>query len=156
MNRLAWILLVAAACGSDANVAGNYQVSLTNKDNGCSIGNWMVGAQPTATATVVQDGSNVTLMVNGLAGVAIAVLLGTNEYRGDVSGDDVRLEVIGTAGMTTGNCAYTYNSTIEATLSGDTMAGRIEYRAATNGGTDCGTRTNCLSFQDFNATRPPS
>ena len=156
MNRLALLLLAAAACGSDANVAGNYTVAITNKDNGCSIGNWMVGAQPMATATVMQDGSKVKLTVNGFAGVAVSGLLGTSQFDGEVSGNDISLEVIGTVPNATGNCTYTYNSTLDATQDGDVMTGRVHYRAATNGGTDCGSRTGCVSFQDFNATRPPS
>lgn len=163
MKRLAWIVVawivfgcVAAACGSDANVAGNYTVAITNGVNGCSIGNWDPGAQPTASAQITQAGSDVTLTVQGLAGIGVAALLGTNVMTGDVSGDNVLLEVAGTQGFTTGNCAYTFNSKLDADLSGDTLSGHIDYRAATNGGTDCGTREDCVSRQDFNATRPPA
>src|SRR5262245_37961869 len=133
MKRLACTLLVAAACGGDTNVAGDYTVALTNRDNGCSIGNWMVGAQPQATATAMQDGSNVTLNVNGLAAVALAALLGTNQFQGKVDGDDLTLTATGTTMMTSGMCTFTFNSTIDATVEGDTLKGRVEYRAATNG-----------------------
>lgn len=155
MKRLACTLIVAAACGGDTNVAGDYTIAITNRDNGCSIGNWTVGAQPIATATVMQEGSNVTLNVDGLAAVALVALLGTNQFQGKVDGDDVTLTATGTAAMNNGNCAYTYNSTVDASMDGDTLKGRIDYRAATNGGSDCGTRTDCRSFQDFNAVRSP-
>lgn len=155
MKRLAWILVVAA-CGGDANVEGDYTVALTNRDNACNLANWTVGTQTTGVqATVTQEGENVTLTVTGLAGVAVSALLGTNVYIGAVDGDEIDLSITGETGFNTGNCAYTYNSTIQGTLDGDTLSGRIEYRAATNDQSDCGELTGCLSYQDFNGARPP-
>ncbi len=146
-------LVCAAAC-SDANVAGNYTAVITNGTDQCSIG-WTAGTQSTATLTVTQSGSDVTLIVNGLPGLFVAGVLGTNTFAGDVDGDDVNLAVTGSAPKTSGNCEFTFNGKVIASQDGDTMAGRVEYRAATNGDADCASREKCVSTQEFNATRPP-
>ena len=146
-------LACAAAC-SDTNVAGNYTAAITNGSDGCSIG-WTAGDRSTASMTVNQSGSDVTMIVNGLPGVLVAGILGTNTFTGDVSGDEIDLRVVGTAPKTSGSCEFTFNGKVIANQDGDNMSGRVEYRAATNGNPDCGTREQCLSRQDFNASRPP-
>jgi hypothetical protein len=146
-------LVCAAAC-SDANVAGNYTAAIINRADPCSIG-WTVDDRSNATLTVTQEGSDVTLLVNGLAGYFVANILGTNTFAGDVDGDDVNLEVTGNARKMSGNCEFTFNGKVIASQNGDTMSGRVEYRAATNGHADCGSRQSCVSTQEFNATRPP-
>ena len=75
---------------------------------------------------------------------------------GDVDGNDFVLELFGTPSQNSGNCTFTYNSVIDGAISGDTLTGRIEYRAATNGNPDCAAITGCVSFQEFNGTRPPA
>jgi hypothetical protein len=158
MKRLYPILVLVAACGgSDENVEGDYTIALTNRDNGCMFANWTVGEQAAGIPVVVgQDGSNVTATINGGAGLVLDVALGGRTYTGDIDGDDVRLELFGTRGQQMGNCSFTFNSTIDAKIEEDTLTGRIEYRAATNGNPDCAALEDCLSFQDFNGTRPPS
>jgi len=161
MKALAWILLasVATGCGSDAEVAGTYSISLTNRDNGCMLPNYTVGDTATNIGVVItQSGSNVTLTVNGLAGIALVGLLGVgkNVYTGGVDGNDIDVESLGVAPKTSGNCTYTYNSQITGTINGDALEGRIEYRAADNGNPDCAAISGCLTYQDFNGTRPPT
>jgi hypothetical protein len=151
---IAWIALTSAAACSDANVAGNYTAAITNRADGCSIG-WNSGDQSTAAMTVNQSGSDVTLIVNGIPGLFVAGVLGTNTFTGGVDGEDVDLKVVGTAPKTSGNCQFTFNGEVIASQDGDAMSGRVEYRAATNGHADCASREGCLSVQDFNATRPP-
>ena len=157
MKRLALLLLACAACGgSDADVAGNFTIAVTNRDNGCNFANWMVDATASGIAvTVTQDGSNVTATVGGLTAILLNAALGSNAYTGSVDGDDLELEIIGTNTMTSGNCMFTYNSEIFATIDGDLLEGQIHYRGAGNGNTDCASITGCDSFQDFNGTRPP-
>ncbi len=151
---LALALPLASAC-SDANVAGNYTAAITNRADGCSIG-WTSGEQATATFSVMQSGSDVTLTVNGLASIFVAAQLGTSTFTGDVSGDELDLRVTGTLKKPpVGGCEFTFNGKVSASQDGDTMSGRVEYRAATNGHADCGSREGCLSVQEFNATRPP-
>lgn len=149
------LLLVCAACGSDADVAGNYTLALTSRNNGCSLPNWQVGAQSTATAMVTQRDGDVTMTLQGMPGIELASVIGTSTLSGSVDGEAVLLEAIGTSSRTTGGCVYTYNAEVDATQDGDKMAGRIEYRTATNGSIDCGSREACLSVQDFSGTRSP-
>jgi hypothetical protein len=152
---IAWMALVcAAACSDPAYVAGNYTAAITNGADPCSIG-WTANEMNNATMTVTQSGSDVTLIVNGLPGLYVATILGTNTFIGDVDGTEVNVVAMGTAEKMSGGCTYTYNGKVIATQEGDDMAGRVEYRAATNGHADCATRQDCVSKQAFNATRPP-
>ncbi len=146
------------ACTSDADVAGNYTVALTNRDNGCNLGNFTPGSMSSGVSVVItQSGSKLTLTVEGLGGVALTALLGVggNVYSGNVDGDGFSVESIGTKPNTSGNCTYTFNSEISGTLNGDALVGRIDYRAADNGNSDCTQVHGCLSYQDYNGTRPP-
>jgi hypothetical protein len=156
MKRLLLATVACAACGSDANVAGTYTVASTNRDNGCMFQNWTVGAMSTGIGVeITQSGSNVTASITGGAGLVFDAVLGGHAYTGSVSGSDISLELFGTRSMAKGNCTFTYNSTIDATSHGDAIEGRIEYTPATNGNPDCATINGCVSFQDFNGTRPP-
>lgn len=151
-------MLVLGACTSDADVAGNYTIALTNRDNGCNLSNFTPGDTSTGVNVVItQNGSKITLVVNGLGGVALVALLGAdrNNFTGDVDGDDFDAESVGTRPYNTGNCTYTFNSTIKGRLGGDALAGRIDYTVSDNGNSDCTQVHGCLSYQDFNGTRPP-
>jgi hypothetical protein len=150
-------LVVLAACGggSDANVAGNYTMALTNRDNGCNFAGYTVGAQNTVGVNITQNKSDLTATVTGGGGFLLALVVGSNVYTGGVDGDDVDLEIIGNIAMNSGNCAFTYNSEIHATADGNSMSGRIEYRAVTNMNSDCAAITGCLTFQEFAGSRPP-
>ena len=150
-----WMVVACAACGSDARVQGDYTIALTNRDNGCNFTNWTVGRQADVPVRITQNDGAVTADVQGLAAVYLDLLVGDHVYRGSIAGDDLALDIQGTVGHAIGNCVFTYNSTFEAQANGDTMSGRIEYRAATNNQPDCGAITNCLTFQEWNGTRPP-
>lgn len=152
------LLAALGACTSDADVAGNYSVALTNRDNGCNLANFNPGAMTSGVSVVItQSGSKVTLTVENLAGLSLIGLLGGggNVYSGNVDGDDFSVESIGTKANNSGNCTYTYNSEISGTLNGDSLVGSIDYRAADNGNSDCTQVHGCLSYQDYNGTRPP-
>lgn len=155
MKHWGW-LLVLAACGGPADVGGNYTIALTNRDNGCTFQGWNVGDQTTGVSVVItQSGSSVSADVKDLASVGLDAALGSHTFTGSVNGDKLSLAITGTKAQSMGNCAFTYNATITATSSGDALTGRIDYTAATNGNSDCATLQGCLSFQDFNGTRPP-
>ncbi len=152
------MLGLLGGCGGDADVAGNYTIALTNGDNGCNLASFTPGSMTSGvSAVVVQDGSRVTLTIEGLAGLALVGLLGANHnvFTGDVDGDSLEVESIGTKPYNTNNCTYTYNATIDGQLDGDVLRGRITYRAADNGNSDCSQVHGCLSYQDYNGTRPP-
>lgn len=157
MKRLLVLGVVLAACGggSDANVAGNYTMATTNRDNGCNFAGYTVGAQNMVGVNITQTNSKLSATVTGGGGFLLALVVGTNVYTGDVDGNDVDLEIIGNIAMNNGNCAFTYNSEIHAKADGNSMSGRIEYRAVTNNNSDCAAITNCLTFQEFAGSRPP-
>lgn len=145
-----------AACGSDdANAAGDYTISLTDRDNACNLGNWTVGATSTATVTLTQSSNNVTAVVTGLGAVVLDLGLGGHSYSGKIDGTTLELDLLGTRSNTSGNCTYTLNSKIHAVLDGDTITGQIDYTSATNGNPDCTAIAGCVSFQDFTGSRPP-
>lgn len=145
-----------AACGTDnADVVGDYAITTTNRDNGCNLGNWNAGASSAATVTLTQNKSDVTATVTGLGAVYLEVALGGHIYAGSVSGNSIDLTLFGSRSNTMGNCTFTFNSEIHATINGDVLVGEIDYLSATNGNPDCATITNCRSLQDFNGTRPP-
>jgi len=151
---IAWVALLGAAACSDDYVAGNYNAQLTNRSDGCSLG-LTSGQNASANFTVTQSGSDVTFEVKDLAGLFLAAQVGSATLTGGVDGDDISVGRNGTIKSTVGGCEYTINAEIKASQDGDSMKGRVEYRAATNGNADCGSRKGCLTVQDFNATRPP-
>ncbi len=157
MYRLSCLLVLCAACnGPDADVEGNYTVALTNRDNGCNLAMWTVGEQTTGIpVAITQEGTSLAADVGGGAQIALDFALGSHIYTGEVDGTAVLLTILGTRSQSSGNCTFTYNSVIASSLDGDVLTGRIDYRAATNGNPDCAAITGCVSFQDFNGTRPP-
>lgn len=164
MHRFSLLTLVCLpllACGGDdpADVAGDYTVAITNRDNGCSLTPWTVGDSASGiVVTITQDANKksvATATVNNLAGLFLRAAVGDNKFTGEVDGDHLDLKLLGTVSHSMGNCTYTYNAAIDGDLNGDALTGKINYTAATNGGPDCGTLTGCKSLQDFNGTRPP-
>ncbi len=151
------VLLVMVGCSSDpVPVAGTYTVNVTNRDNGCNFANWTVGGMTSAVSVAItQSGSTATADVTGAIGTYFDVAFGTSMFTGPVDGDQINLKLMGTRAQTTGNCTFTYDGEIAATSNGDILTGRINYTPATNGHSDCGTVEGCVSYQDFNGSRPP-
>ncbi len=137
-------------------MAGDYTIALTNRDNGCNLANWTVGEQSSNIPVVIaQDGSTATANVMAGAGVVLDLALGSHLYEGEIDGDELFLELFGSRSQTQGNCTFTFNSEIDASIDGDTLTGVINYKAATVGNPDCAPLEGCVSFQEFNGTRPP-
>lgn len=148
--------VLGAGCGEDAEVAGSYTIAVTNRDNGCEFANWTVGNTAAGIpVSITQDGASVTATVEGVVGSLLTLSLGANVYTGDVDGDELALTLYGTRSQTEGNCTFTNNSTLRATVDGDALVGRIDYTRATNGNPDCARLASCVTYQDFNGTRPP-
>ena len=140
--------LVAAACGGDANVEGNYTMAVTNGENGCTIANWTVGQQSTnIPVTVRQEGGDVSAEVGGVAGIGLGLLLSQNLFTGSVDGDDIDLKIIGSTSFKSGECSYTYTADLRGTLEGDALSGDILYRAERNGHPDCAAIEGCISVK---------
>lgn len=161
MRRITSLLLGIAAlagCGSDpANVAGDYTIAVTNRTNGCDLTNWTEGnTAQNIPVEIVQNGSAATADVTGGVGGLLDVWLGSSLFTGNVSGSDLDLLLTGTTAYQMGECDYTMNATIDATLTGDVLTGEILYEAQTDGDNECGVLTGCVSIQEFNGTRPPT
>ncbi|HEU4733084.1 MAG TPA: hypothetical protein VFT22_34560 [Kofleriaceae bacterium] len=153
MRTLALVTCLAACSSDPSNVAGDFSVMVTNRDNGCNIANWTVGATNSATVTLTQRDNDVTANVTGLGAFALDLLLGGHAYTGKINDSDLALDLFGVRSFTTGNCTYTFNSEIRATINGDLLEGQLNYRTADNDNPDCAGLKNCLSFQDFSGTR---
>ncbi|MFN0251839.1 MAG: hypothetical protein ACKV2T_33490 [Kofleriaceae bacterium] len=161
MRELALGLLVATACGTDdpANVEGNFTVAITNRDNGCNFGNYTVGDTSSNIAVAIaQEGEEVSATVMGGTGVVLNLLLGSNVFSGDIGGSQLDLDLFGTRPQMQNTCTFTYNAKIVGDIERDTIEGRVEYRAATTtpNNPDCASIQGCLTFQEFNGTRPPT
>ena len=153
---LAFVLL-AWACGSDtpADVAGTYTLSLTVQKNDCGILGKGVGETSSGVQMVVTQGPPVGAQVQGVAGLALALVMGKDTFTGNVSGKNLDLSIDGTAPGSSGTCAYTRHARLAATVSNDVIQGSVTYDFATNKTADCGTRDTCQDVQIFNGTRPP-
>lgn len=149
--------LTAACSSSPANVAGDYTIAVTNRDNGCNLANWTVGSSAqNIGVTITQSGSDAMATVNGVTGGYLNLALGSNVFSGTVDADHLSLTLFGTRSQTSGNCTFTYNAVIGADLNVDALTGTIDYTAKGNGNPDCATIDGCVSRQDFNGTRPPT
>ena len=161
-SLIAFTLLLSACGGGDpADVAGNYTISLTNRENGCSFMNWTEGETSTGIPVVITQGvdaeaDTATAVVNGGAGLYLDVVLGSRTYTGEVDGSNLHLTLYGTNSFNQSACTYTVNSEIDASLDGDVLEGNLLYHTSTNGSPDCGTLEGCESRQEFNGTRPPT
>jgi hypothetical protein len=152
-------IAIAAGCGGDnepADVAGNYTMAITNRENGCNLQNWNVGEMSTGImVTVTQSGANATAIIEGGVGAYVELILGSRSFTGDVRGHQIDLTLVGTRSATMGNCTYTYNAILDGHLDGDTLEGEISYTPQTNDQSDCAAFEGCASVQGFNGTRPP-
>lgn len=151
--------LVLAACSSSsapADVAGDYTVDITSKQNGCNLQGWQENATNTGIdVTVTQMKADATITVNGLAGAYVNGVVGGTMFTGTVDGTAVDATLHGTQSHASGNCSYFIIADIAAALHTDTLTGTITYTTQTNHGTDCGSLEGCMSIQDFSGLRPP-
>jgi hypothetical protein len=160
MKSLLVLAVLAAAlegCSSDpAQIAGDYTVGVTNRDNGCNFANWTVGGMTAnVDVKIAESGSSVTADVTGGVGAVLDFAFGASAFTGTIDGNELDLLLEGTRVQQSGTCTFTYNGEILATASGDILMGRINYKPATNGNSDCAAVAGCLTYQDFNGSRPP-
>jgi hypothetical protein len=163
MNRLASValcVLVLAACGGDgdapADATGEYTIALTSGANGCNFENWEEGASTTGIQLVMAEvETGITGTVGGLPALFLDLLQGSHVFAGDVSGNNLLLELFGTKEQVQDGCTHFVNSTLDAELNGDILIGTLTYTIADNGSPECAALAGCESIQNFNGTRPP-
>lgn len=150
-------LTLLASCGGDpANVAGTYTINLTSGPNGCELEGWTEGATTSAVPVVItQDGSSVTVTVQGVAAGYLDLVVGSHVFEGAVSGDHIDAMLTGRTGSE-GSCAFTQFVALDADLDGDVLTGALRWYAQTNGLEECGILNSCENTQQLNGARPPS
>lgn len=153
------LVLLASACGSDkfvgaTDVSGAYSGPVTNGANSCP-GAWVTGQSSDANVNVVQTNADVSVQVQGAAGLLLQLGFGTNAFTGSVTGNHIDALIIGSAQAMAGGCTYTFNGNLTADLAGDTLTGSIAYTPKTNGNADCNAMsvTGCSRSQSFTMTR---
>lgn len=162
MRRALLLLAVGlGACGdsSPVDVAGDYTIAVTNRQNGCSFNGWTTGSTASnIQLQIVQNpgSASVTGSIQGTTGILVQLLLGTNSFSGRVSGHEVEALLTGTNAFSQGACQYHIQVDLKGDLNGDVLTGTIDYTTVTNHSTACGALEGCHSLQDFNGTRPPT
>jgi hypothetical protein len=150
---------LAAGCGGDdpADVAGNYSVAVTNRENSCNFQGWQQGSQAEMIPmAITQRGSSVSANVGGWAGGWLELVLGGRVFTGSISGDHLVLAIEGEPMFQSGSCDFTIDATLDAEADGDVLRGELRYRPRTDGANDCGVLETCVNVQAFNGTRPPT
>ena len=158
LRRTLLTALLALGCGgeSPANVAGTYTLALTVEQTGCGIVGGAVGDTSSGVQVIItQSGGDVTCQVQGVAGLALALAMGSDTFAGKMAGNSLDASIAGTTPGSSGTCAYTRNARLQAKLSGDTLTGSVTYTYATNQTADCDGKNSCKDVQAFNGTRPP-
>jgi hypothetical protein len=155
-------LLTLAACGDDgpANVAGVYAMNFTAGANGCNLNNWMTGSTLTnveVDLNQVSGSAEVTGTVKGGVGLFVAIVLGTSDFSGRVSGSDIEVLLTSIYDPTVmGACSFKYQLHLTGTLAGDILTGTLDITTVTNGSADCGAIAGCHSLETFNGSRAPT
>ncbi len=159
ISSVALCALLSAACGGDeapADVSGDYTLSITSGANGCNFENWDEGATNTGIPmSLVETGGEATADIGGISALFLNLLVGSNTFTGDVSGQDLSLSIEGSVDHVQGGCTSVVNSELEASIDGDILIGTVIYTVPSGGTGDCGALAGCESIQNFNGTRPP-
>jgi hypothetical protein len=157
MNARLVVLLVLtlSGCGSSSvDISGMYTGPVTNGVNSCP-GTWTTGQSSDASVTIAQTGTNVSIQVQGAAGLLLQLGFGSNAFTGTVSGNHVSALIIGSVQATAGACQYTFDGNLAANAPGNMLTGTITYTPKTNANADCDTMniTGCSRVQSFAMTK---
>jgi hypothetical protein len=166
-HERAWIgalaLLLGAGCGGEAekpaDVSGMYTISLTKGDNGCMVADWKMGEVTNDVKLVLTqdmaDPSKATAKLQGLSGLAVVLLFGTDTLTGTVTGNSFELRTLGGQARAMGSCSFEPGFKVSAKLTGDGVSGTVVAFFTTNGHADCGYRNQCSSVFAMSGSRPP-
>ncbi len=146
--------LVFLGC-APADVSGDYVVTVTSGSNACGLDGWTESDSAEVRMEIVQADADANATVTGLGGTVLNLWLGDNRFAGDVAGSSVQMTLIGTRSHSNGDCDFTINAELDATVDEQIIEGMIRYRPVTDGATSCGTLADCENTQTFVGTRPP-
>ncbi|MEM1418249.1 MAG: hypothetical protein AAGH15_25360 [Myxococcota bacterium] len=138
--------------------AGRYSVTVRSGTNACELEGWMEGSVVDAPVSVTQDGTDLSLRVEGIAGFLLALdFFAEPVFVGTVEGDTFEARSATTRQLTEGGCAWRNAPSIRAEATGEnTVEGVLEYRIEANGHPDCPPFFDeCVSTQSLVASRPP-
>jgi hypothetical protein len=155
---LAIVVLCVSACGSSSvDVSGAYSGPVTNGANSCP-GAWVTGQTSDANVTIAQTGADISIQVTGAAGLLLQLGFGTNAFTGSVRGNHLDALIIGSVQAMAGGCLYSFNGSLSASVSGNTLSGSITYTPKANDHADCSAMsvTGCSRTQSFTMTRAPA
>ena len=146
------------ACETPADVAGDYTVRLTNVQNTCPsmAQGWTDGAVNEGVDFLIEQ-QCVALSAETMGDPALyfLLLLGANDFRGEVHGSHFVLTNHGTKEYTYDTCDYTIDATVEGDLDGDSITGTLTYTPVIKPSASC-TGYECAAEQTFDGVRPPS
>nr|PZN28841.1 MAG: hypothetical protein DIU78_01640 [Pseudomonadota bacterium] len=151
----------SVGCGDDsdegppADVSGSYSLNVTNGDNDCGVENWTEGESSTNIPfEITQEGAEIQGTIGGAAAIIVALVTGSIEFEGTVTGNSFELTNYGTISHVEDGCGYTYNVRATGTLTGHSIAGTIVTERSPNDDPDCAYLA-CRNFQEFSGSRPP-
>jgi hypothetical protein len=140
------------------NVAGDYTVGLTNVHNTCPTmaESWTDGAMTEGVDFLItQKGVTISAETMGNPALYFLLLLGSNEFTGEIHGSHFVLTNHGTKEYTYDACSYTIDAVVEGDLEGDSIAGTLTYTPIIKASPDCEGYT-CAAEQTFTGVRPPT
>lgn len=141
------------------NAAGSYSIALTYGINDCQLGSWTQGATSSGLPfDITQNGTSIVGTLGGAVGIITVVWLGSAQFSGTVTGNDLVLTNLSNTPAKDGPCEYNVQAKVEGKLNGDVVTGTITYSDIPANGTAsaCTFRNTCTSVQKFNGTRPPT
>lgn len=152
------------ACGGpavpDAAVAsplGKFDLVLTYQENVCELPGWGGAATGFALEIKEKGQTNLEAKPQGSAAGLFMSWLGDDSFEGPTQGARLQLVLTGKKFTQQRGCSYTFDVTLDATVSADATGDRLEgsllYRARTNGSLACGTLNSCTSRQAVRGSR---
>lgn len=153
---LALVAALAACSGSNdagppPDVAGNYNLTVTDGQNGCNLENFETNSmQSGITVAIAQSGASVSATPMATQGLVLAFSAG-DTVSGTIQGSEASLS--SSSGRSQGGCAYTTTATVAMYFQGDQVQGTFLYTDSGNGSSDCGVMQQCTSSQTFTGSR---
>lgn len=144
------------ACEKPADVAGDYTVSLTNVHNTCPTmaESWTDGAMNEGVDFLIEQRCT-TLSAETMGDPALyfLLLLGANDFKGELDDSHFVLTNHGTKEYTYESCDYTIDAVVEGDLDGDSISGTLTYTPVIKPSADC-MGYECAAEQTFTGVRP--
>lgn len=154
MARLALLGLALLGCSdaqftaAEASIAGTWTGTAKNESSSCP-GDFRVGETSAVTATITQDGSRVSIKIDGNVGFFMNLFVGGDTFSGTVSGTKLDASLLGSKQLKEGLCTYKVTATMKGTVeASNKLSGTVTYTPNTVSG-DCTLVRGCSRVQSF-------